>query len=188
MRIQKFKWWKAFRKGILPAVGAYAATQVANYNLGDVLSNPQEQLPNIGTALLVGLVPAIVNTWKNRDKEGNPFYSPPGIYRGYLLLILPALAASGALAGCITTTGPDGTVTRQVDPAITDQLTIDNAWALWESIQAEKAELEAKRAAAKAEDRAALERQIRVLSQAADDAWDAWLAAGGKVEVRVSAP
>lgn len=161
-------------KIVMVVGGSITASQVADLDAGG------ETAMVAGLAIVGGVIRGLNNVRKQSNRGNVEYHS--------LWLVAFALAASGMVSGCVTTTGPDGTVTRQVDAAITDQLTVETAWAIWESIQAERAELEAKKAAAKAEDRAALERQIRLLSRAADDAWNAWLAAGGKVQVRVSAP
>lgn len=165
----KFRWWKAFKKGIVPALGTYVVTTLQNgdVSLGQILTAPQEQIPAIVGALAVGAIPAVVNMWKNRDKEGNPFYQP----QSYLPVVLAMLALGGMLSGCITTTQPDGTVVQQVD--------VSTAWAIYEAVQAERARIEAERRDADAADRARLDAQLRALAEAADRAYQRWLDAGG---------
>lgn len=167
----KFRWLKAFKKGILPALGTYVVTtlQSGDVSLGQILTAPQEQIPAVLGALAVGALPAIVNTWKNRDKPGNPFYQAPS----YLPVVLALVSLAGLLSGCITTTAPDGTVTQQVD--------VSTAWAIYEAVQAERARIEAERDAADAADRARLEMQLRALSEAAERSYNRWLDAGGKL-------
>jgi len=91
----KFRWWKAFKKGIVPALGTYVVTTLQNgdVSLGQIVTAPQEQIPAVLGAIAVGAIPAVVNMWKNRDKEGNPFYVSPSF--------LPVVLAMLALASFV---------------------------------------------------------------------------------------
>lgn len=68
-------------------------------------------LPAIGIAVAGAAWRAYRNMRKNPELSGNPL-AGPNVPSGYMLL-LAGLAAT--LAGCITTTAPDGTTTTQVD-------------------------------------------------------------------------
>lgn len=161
----KFSKWKAFRKGIMPAVGAYIAASMAGVDLSAILADPQKQLPVIGATLAAGLIPALVNTWKHRGTAGNPFP------------MLPILLAAGlvaTLAGCITTTAPDGTVTQSVDSqGVLD--TIDGAVATWDRLEARRQAIEVQREAARAakdaEALARLDAELQRLEPALSAAW-----------------
>lgn len=134
---KKFSNWKAFRKGLGSALGAYFVGHMAGVDLGKILADPGEQIPVIASTLLAGLIPVVINTWKNRKLDGNPLSK---------LTLLLALGLAGmSLQGCITTTGPDGTTTTQLDGAA-----LETAWSTWERYEARKALLEKEKAAARA--------------------------------------
>jgi hypothetical protein len=68
------------------------------------------------------------------------------------------LALSLGLAGCITTTAPDGTTTTSMDP-----VALETAWATWERYEARRVELERQKREADAQERARLEAELRRL-------------------------
>lgn len=171
---KRFEWFRALRKGILPALGTYVVTTLQNgdVSLAQIVAAPQEQIPALLGSLAVGAIPFVVNVYKHRRVPGNPFYVPPS----YLGIFLALVSLGGLLAGCATTVQPDGTIIREVDISADD---IATAWAIYEAVQAERARLEAERDAADAADRARLEMQLRALSEAAERAYQRWLDAGG---------
>lgn len=152
--------WKTFRKGLGPALGAYFVGHMAGVDIATILANPGEQIPVIVATLLAGAIPVVVNLFKTAKLEGNPLKrlkrpsAFPNVYRGLLALALPA----AMLAGCITTTAPDGTVTTQLDP-----VALDTAWAAYERLEARKAELKALEAEANARDRARIALELQAL-------------------------
>lgn len=168
----KFRKLKAFRKAIIPALGAYLVARLnsGEIDLGDIVSNPGEQLPMILGSLAVGMVPVIVNVWKNREMDGNPLKKRSSYPSGYMWLAALAIPVA-ALSGCVTTTHPDGTITQAVD--------IDTAWAIYERYQMERARLEAEKAEADAARRAEINRDLARLAPLAEQAWRDIVRLGG---------
>jgi len=112
-------------------------------------------LPAIGIAVAGAAWRAYRNMAKNTDKPGNPLGGGGNVPSGYILAVA---GLAGLLAGCVTTTAPDGTVTQQLDP-----VALETAWATWERYEARRAELEAAKAEADAQERARIEAEIRRL-------------------------
>ncbi len=111
-------------------------------------------LPAIGIAVVGAAWRAYRNMAKNTDKPGNPL-GGGNVPSGYVLAIA---GLAGLLAGCVTTTAPDGTTTTGMDP-----VALETAWATWERYEARKAALEAARAEADAQERARIEAELRRL-------------------------
>lgn len=111
-------------------------------------------LPAIGIAVVGAAWRAYRNMAKNTDKPGNPL-GGGNVPSGYVLLVA---GLAGLLAGCITTTAPDGTQTTQLDP-----VALETAWATWERLEARRAAIEAAKAEADAQERARLEAELRRL-------------------------
>lgn len=99
-------------------------------------------LPAIGIAVVGAAWRAYRNMAKNTDKPGNPL-GGGNVPSGYLLAIA---GLAGLLAGCITTTAPDGTQTTQLDP-----VALETAWATWERLEVRRAALDAERERARRE-------------------------------------
>lgn len=151
MAAVKFSKWKAFRKGIGPAIGAYFVGHMAGVDIGTILADPEKQIPVIAATLLAGLIPVIINTWKHRGAVGNP------------IPMLPILLALGvgmvAVQGCATTTHPDGTVVQTIDPGI-----LQTAYDTWERYERRKVDLEREREGADAARRAQIDVELKRLA------------------------
>lgn len=111
-------------------------------------------LPAIGIAVVGAAWRAYRNMAKNTDKPGNPL-GGGNVPSGYVLAVA---GLAGLLAGCITTTAPDGTTTTQIDP-----VALETAWDTWERLEARRAAIEAAKAEADAQERAQLEAELRRL-------------------------
>ena len=170
----KFSKWKAFGKGLGPALGAYFAAHMAGVDLGKIIEDPEGQLPVIASTLIAGLIPVIINTWKHRGKAGNP------------IPMLPILLALGlgalTLQACVTTRSVDGTVTTSIDPAA-----VDTAFATWDRLEARRKALDAEKARAEAARDAArvamIEAELAKLGPVLEAAWER---VQGRVEVSVT--
>jgi hypothetical protein len=130
---------------------------VAGMATVDIPTDPSaldKALPAIGIAVAGAAWRAYRNMRKNSDKAGNPL-AGPNVPSGYALAVA-GLAAT--LAGCVTTTAPDGTTTTGLDP-----VALETAWATWERYEARRVELERQKREADAEERARLEAELRRL-------------------------
>ena len=96
-----------------------------------------------GLGALGAVAKAIQNYHKTKKRKVQL-----GSTSGYMLVLI---ALSLALAGCVTTTAPDGTVTQSVD--------LTTAWEVYERYEA----LERERDAADAADRARIDAELRRL-------------------------
>lgn len=137
---------KGLDAGTTATVGGAIVTVV---QVGVALS----QGATLTDAAATGLVSAIVTLgaaaaagirawWKNRKKHKPPRNGGNVPYSGLTVLLV---ILSLGLAGCITTTGADGTTTTQLDGAA-----LETAWSTWERYEARKALLEKEKAAARA--------------------------------------
>ena len=118
--------------------GALTQVEIPEGDLTD------KALITLGISTLAAVIRAVNNVRKTRRKPTDTGYG--GVYYGTLGLLLVA-----ALAGCVTTTAPDGTTTTQVD--------LTTAWEVWERYEA----LERERDAADAADRARIDAELRRL-------------------------
>lgn len=168
--MKTYKYLKSFGKGLVPAVMAYAATQVGQFNVTEILSNPKEQLPNVAVAFVAGAIPAVWNMWKHRKTPGNPFYRAPGYFGVVLMVLLPAFL----LGGCETITDGNGTVTRRVDTQALTQGYLLLVQAL-DRLDARADAQSTAEAQQRAADRAAIERQLAPLRDALLQAGVQWV-------------
>ena len=124
---------KALTRGLQYGLVAVAALQTVP--VPESVGAMDQATIAFGIAALGAVAKAIQNYRKTLKKPVR-YTSPSG------LVVLVALSL--ALAGCVTTTAPDGTVTTQLDGAA-----LDTAWATWERYEARKALLEKEKAAAR---------------------------------------
>lgn len=128
------------------AGGSITATQVTQLEAGG----------EVAVVAGMGIIGAVLRAWNNVRKQSE---RPPVEYhtRGYLMLLAPALCL-GALAGCITTTAPDGTQTVRVDGEL-----LETAWDRYEALEARRIALEAEQDRADAARRAEIAAELRRL-------------------------
>lgn len=114
---------KGLDAGTTATVGGAIVTVV---QVGVALSQGATLTDAAATGLLSAIVTlgaasaaAIRAWWKNRKKHKPPRNSGNVPYSGLTMLLV---ALSLALAGCITTTAPDGTVTQQVDGVLLETM------------------------------------------------------------------
>lgn len=107
----------------------------------------------LGVATIAAVLRAVNNVRKTRRAPTRVNYVD---YNRLTVVALVGLTA--ALAGCVTTTAPDGTVTRSVDVDV-----LSTAWSRYEAMQDRRAELERERQRADAQRRAEIEAELRRL-------------------------
>ena len=114
----KFKKKIMLKKAATTAVtflGLFVAG-VASVQIPDDPAALDAALPGIGIAIAGAAWRAYRNMRKNPEKPGNPLVGTH-IPSGYLWPVLAAFAVAGTMAGCVTTTLPDGTVIQRIDDA-----------------------------------------------------------------------
>lgn len=161
---KRFRKLKALGKGVVTAAVAHVALQLQTGDMTAILADPKAW----GLTVAAGLVPAVINAYKNRHLEGSPFYRKPrSVPYGYLLALV---AAAALVAGCVRTTYPDGRVVTEVD---SEQVltALDMAWAAWERLEARRAALEVEQAEANARRRAQIARELEALRPQLEAAW-----------------
>jgi hypothetical protein len=142
-------------KTALTFLGLFAAG-VATVQIPEDPGAFETAAPAIGIAVIGAAWRAWHNMRKNDHLHGNPLKSERHWPSGYGVLL--AGLSLGALAGCVTTTLPDGTQTTGIDYEA-----LETAWAAYERLETRKAELEAAKERARADERAAIEAELRRL-------------------------
>lgn len=140
---------KAFQTFLMYSVavgGALTQVEIPEGDLSD------KAAITLGVSALAAVLRAVNNVRKTRKAP-----TRPAPYLDYSKLTV-LIALSLALAGCVTTTAPDGTVTQSLD--------LSTAWAVYERYEA----LEAERAEAAPSERARLEAELRRLEPEMEDA------------------
>jgi len=149
---------RTLRKALLRGAqyAAVAATAIQTVPVPDTVGIDQKAT----VVFIIGLVGAIAKGIHNykKTKDRAPFL---GSSSGLVLLIMAAL-----VAGCVTTTAPDGSTVVSVDSR-----TLETAWSIYEATLERKQQLQAERDAAQAADRARLEAELRALEPQLQAAW-----------------
>lgn len=134
--------------------GALSQIDIPDGDLSD------KALITLGVSTLAAVLRAVNNVRKTRQAPSR--HAPYVDYRNLtVLLIMTAL-----VAGCVTTTAPDGSTVVSVDSR-----TLETAWSIYEATLERKQQLQAERDAAQAADRARLEAELRALEPKLQDAW-----------------
>lgn len=149
---------RTLRKALLRGAqyAAVAATAIQTVPVPDTVGIDQKAT----VVFIIGLVGAIAKGIHNykKTKDRAPFL---GSASGLVLLIM-----AGLIAGCVTTTAPDGSTVVSVDSR-----TLETAWSIYEATLDRKQTLQAERDAAQAADRARLEAELRALEPQLQAAW-----------------
>lgn len=117
------------------------------------------------------VVAGIRQWWSNRKKHRTKSVYTPRNSTGAVIAVLIGLGAClGGLSGCVTTTQPDGTRVRQIDPSA-----VDLAWEQYIRIQTERDRLAALQAEKDAAKEAARQERIAELERQAREIFDAIL-------------
>jgi len=149
---------RTLRKALLRGAqyAAVAATAIQTVPVPDTVGIDQKAT----VVFIIGLVGAIAKGIHNykKTKDRAPFL---GSASGLVLLIM-----AGLIAGCVTTTAPDGSTVVSVDSR-----TLETAWSIYEATLDRKQTLQAERDAAQAADRARLDAELRALEPQLQAAW-----------------
>lgn len=130
-RVTARKAAETFIKYAVVVGGALSTVEVPEGHLTDKV------LLTVGLSAMAAVIRAINNVHKTNKAVAKAALLKSA--SGYLLLV----ALSLALAGCVTTTAPDGTVTTSVDSAA-----LSTAWDRYERLQEHRDRLEQERARA----------------------------------------
>jgi hypothetical protein len=146
------------RKALQTAItwAGVAAAAIASVPVPEDIGTSDRALVVTAIGIAGALFRAINNVRKTQKKPMRY-----GSASGYMLAVA---GLAGLMAGCVTTTAPDGTVVQSVD--------LDTAWGVYERLQAERTRLEAERAAASAQERALIEAEIARVSAEIQSAWN----------------
>lgn len=149
---------RTLRKALLRGAqyAAVAAAAIQTVPVPDSVGIDQKA----SVVFIIGLVGAIAKGIHNykKTKDRAPFL---GSASGLVLLIM-----AGLIAGCVTTTAPDGSTVVSVDSR-----TLETAWSIYEATLERKQTLQAERDAAQAADRARLDAELRALEPQLQAAW-----------------
>lgn len=135
--------------------GALSQIDIPDGDLSD------KALITLGVSTLAAVLRAVNNVRKTRAA------TPRGVPSVDYSKITAVLIVAGiALAGCVTTTAPDGSTVVSVDSR-----TLDTAWRIYEATLERKQELQRQRDAAQAADRARLDAALAELEPQLQAAW-----------------
>lgn len=135
--------------------GALSQIDIPDGDLSD------KALITLGVSTLAAVLRAVNNVRKTRTA------GPRGVPSvDYSKITAVLLVAGIALAGCVTTTAPDGSTVVSVDSR-----TLDTAWRIYEATLERKQELQQQRDAAAAADRARLDAALAELEPQLQAAW-----------------
>lgn len=149
---------KAAQSFLLYGVAVGGALSQIDIPEGDLTD---KALITLGVSTLAAVLRAVNNVRKTRKAPARPAQYVD--YRNLTVALIVPLSLS--LAGCVTTTAPDGTVTQSVD-----HVALETAWARYERLERQQAELERESRAADAAERARLEAELRRLAPDLADA------------------
>lgn len=135
--------------------GALSQIDIPDGDLSD------KALITLGVSTLAAVLRAVNNVRKTRNAAPR---SVPAVDYSKITAVL--LVSVAALAGCVTTTAPDGSTVVSVDSR-----TLDTAWRIYEATLERKQRLQAERDAAQAADRARLDAALAELEPQLQAAW-----------------
>lgn len=146
--------WITVRKAAIRGV-QYAAVTIAALQTVPVPEGIGVER-QVTVSFIIGALGAIAKGIHNYRKISRQ----PVRYSGYALLVVGLLTT---LAGCVTTTAPDGTVTQSVDT-----VALSTAWDRYERLQARRDALEAERARAPVATRLEIDTELHGLDREID--------------------
>ena len=146
---------QTFLKYAVVVGGVLSQVEIPDGDLSD------KALITVGLSTALSILRAINNVRKRR-KAPETAEQPYVDYRNITTVLLVA-GLAGLLAGCVTTTAPDGTVTQSLD--------LQTAWEIWERLDRERVKLEREREQADAAERARIDAELRRLEPELGEAW-----------------